>query len=289
MTPHTAMAHPVVADAADEHAKVLHVLSARLRENLGLDRGMEVVVRLRYVVRVSEINSRVPVPPDGLRPGQLGVVVVGRVIIGDVAATLVDLAVRGLLRIDEDTTVADGGWLLTLGVGARSRSSESSVEYEQILIGGVAGAGKMGSLSVLASRLPDTLEKTRHAIIRDAVRRGWLHHLHHEERTEQGDELVVRIRAFQRDLRHLKSAEGPQAFSGRLLPYALHFGLTDPSQDLLVRFAHAFTATFADLPGWRPPEHTRPPMVLSEVLEKPSIDEQMMDPLVGAGVWLTGW
>jgi len=76
---------------------------------------------------------------------------------------------------------------------------------------------------------------------------------------------------------------------GRLLPYALHSGLTDPARDLLVRFAHAFTATFADLLGWKRPEHTLPPIVLSEVLEKPSIDEQMMDPMVGAAVRLTGW
>jgi hypothetical protein len=69
-------------------------------------------------VRVSEIVMRVPVPPEGLRPGQLGVIAIGRVIIGDVAATLVDLALRGLLRIDEDTAAADGGWLLTLAVGA---------------------------------------------------------------------------------------------------------------------------------------------------------------------------
>jgi hypothetical protein len=240
-------------------------------------------------MRVSEIVTHVPVPPDRLRPGQLGVIAIGRVIIGDIAATLVDLALRGLLRIDDDNAAADGGWRLTLAVGARSRSAQSAVEYEQVLIEGVAGAGRTGSLSVLASQLPNTLEKTRHAIVRDAVHHGWLHHLHHDQRTDQGEELVVRIRAFQRDLRYLKSAEGPKALTGRLLPYALHFGLTDPDQDLLVRFAYAFTATFADLPGWRPPEHTRPPIVLSEVLEKPSIDEQMMDPMVGAGVWLTGW
>jgi len=114
------------------------------------------------------------------------VVAIGRVIIGDEAATLVDLAWRGLLRIDEDTAAADGGWLVNLVVGARLRSAQSAVQYEQVLIGGFAGAGKTGSLSVLAAQLPDTLEKMRHAIIRDAVRHGWLHHLHHGERTDQG-------------------------------------------------------------------------------------------------------
>lgn len=34
--------------------------------------------------------------PEGLRPGQMSVLVLGRVIMGDVAVTLVDLAQRGL-------------------------------------------------------------------------------------------------------------------------------------------------------------------------------------------------
>ena len=36
-----------------------------------------------------------PVPPAGLRPGQLSLLLLGRVIIGDIAVTLADLAVRG--------------------------------------------------------------------------------------------------------------------------------------------------------------------------------------------------
>ena len=144
-------------------------------------------------------------------------------------------------------------------------------------------------LSAAASLLPDTLDKMRAAVIRDAVHRGWLKHMHHDERTEEGEQVATRARAFQRKLRSLKSSAGSSAFAGRLLPYALHFGLTDPDQDPLVGFAHAFAAVLADLPSWRPAEHTRAPMELSEVLEKPSIDQQMMDPWVGAGVWLTGW
>jgi hypothetical protein len=33
-----------------------------------------------------------PVIPEGIRPGQLGVVMLGRVIMGDIAATAADLA-----------------------------------------------------------------------------------------------------------------------------------------------------------------------------------------------------
>lgn len=227
----------------------------------------------------------IPVPPAGLKPGQVGVVVIGRVIIGDVAATLVDLALRGYLRVEQDPADGNSGWVISTAADGAQRPG-SLLEYERILLAGLSPAGK---LSEAATELPDTLDKMRAAVIRDAVQRGWLKHMHHDERTEGGEQLATRTRAFQRKLRSLKSSSGASAFAGRLLPYALHFGLADQDQDPLVRFAHAFAAVFADLPGWRPPEHTRPPMVLSEVLEKPSIDQQMMDPLLGAGVWLTGW
>jgi hypothetical protein len=213
------------------------------------------------------------------------VVAIGRVIIGDVAATLVDLAVRGYLRVEQDPADGNSSWVITADPGGAQRSG-SLLEYEQTLLAGLSRACK---LSAAAAQLPDTLDKMRTAVIRDAVHRGWLKRMHHDERTEEGEQVATRARAFQRQLRSLKSSAGVSAFAGRLLPYALHFGLADPDQDPLVRFAHSFAAVLADLPGWRPPEHTRPPMVLSEVLEKPSIDQQMMDPLVGAGVWLTGW
>jgi hypothetical protein len=57
----------------------------------------------------------VPVPPDRIRPGQLGVVMLGRVIIGDIATTLVDLAVRGMLAVEEEEQHGQGGWLLGAG------------------------------------------------------------------------------------------------------------------------------------------------------------------------------
>lgn len=49
--------------------------------------------------------TQLPVPPDGMRPGHLGIIAVGRIILGDIAATAVDLALRGVLRIES----ADGG------------------------------------------------------------------------------------------------------------------------------------------------------------------------------------
>jgi hypothetical protein len=215
------------------------------------------------------------------------VVAIGRVIIGDVAATLVDLAVRGYLAVEQDTAADHGDWLLTrAGAGHRS---DSLLEYEQILLSGLPRDATTCRLSALAGQFPETLDRMRTAVTQDAVHRGWLKHLHHDERTEQGEELAMRIRAFQRELRSLKSTSGTSALDGRLLPYALHFGLAQPDQDRLVSFAHAWRAMFADLPGWRPPERKQAPVPSdSDQVSKASIDEQMMDPTVGLGVWLAG-
>jgi hypothetical protein len=44
-------------------------------------------------------RSQALMPPEGLRPAQLGIVLLGRVIVGHASATLVDLAQRGLIGI----------------------------------------------------------------------------------------------------------------------------------------------------------------------------------------------
>lgn len=62
------------------------------------------------------------VPPvlEGFRAGQTGVVVLGRVIMGDIAATLVDLVQRDFLTVEETTD--QGDWLLTVMPGTATRS-----------------------------------------------------------------------------------------------------------------------------------------------------------------------
>ena len=56
------------------------------------------------------------VPPDGLRPGQVGTLVDFKANPLDVTATIVDLAVRGYLKIEElheERSPAQGDWKLT--------------------------------------------------------------------------------------------------------------------------------------------------------------------------------
>ena len=98
--------------------------------------------------------TQLPVPPDGVRPGHLGVIAVGRVILGDIAATAVDLALRGMLRI-ESADGGAGGWSLTL-LEPPGKDREDTLEYERVLLEWVARPrrGAAASLASLAADLP---------------------------------------------------------------------------------------------------------------------------------------
>jgi len=75
----------------------------------------------------------VPGAPGGLRAGQLGVIVIGRVIMGDIAVTLADLAQRKLLIVSE--TGGDGDWLLSPSAGiAPDREQSPLLGYEKRLL-----------------------------------------------------------------------------------------------------------------------------------------------------------
>ena len=199
----------------------------------------------------------VPVALKGLRAGQTGVVVLGRVIMGDIAVTLVDLIQRELLTVRE---TADGGdWLLTLTAGtAARRRPDALLDYEKRLLDGLSQDGGDSRLSSLAGRFPKVLEETRKLLVREAAHRGWLRHLHHDQRTPEGEELAEHVRSFRRDLRRLVAGGDQAAISGQLLPYALRFGLLSDEQVPLVRFTHTWVRAFAHLPGWAPPQPKRP-------------------------------
>lgn len=194
--------------------------------------------------------------PGGLRAGQLGVIVIGRVIVGDIAVTLVDLAQRKVLTLSEAGD--DGDWLLGASAGPASGIQQSRLlGYEKRLLDGLAGIGAPVRLSALASGFGPALDDTRDALVREAVHQGWLRHLHHDQRTPQGEDLARQVRAFQRDLRRLKAGGDEQALVGDLLPYALHFGLVSGEQTPLARFAHAWVRVFAEAPGWALPKPKR--------------------------------
>ncbi len=111
------------------------------------------------------------VPPDGLRPGQVGTLVDEAANTLDVTATIVDLAVRGYLRIDE---VPKKGWfgkpdwtLTKLKDGGDLRV------YERSLLDGLFKSGDQVELSELRNTFATRLQKVEEALYDDAVDQGW--------------------------------------------------------------------------------------------------------------------
>lgn len=80
--------------------------------------------------------AELPVPPGGVRPGHLGVVTSGRVVLGDIAATAVDLSLRGWLEI-ESTGGEDGGWVLASA--EPPQDGQDPLEYERCCWNGWPG------------------------------------------------------------------------------------------------------------------------------------------------------
>lgn len=212
----------------------------------------------------------------------------GRVIIGDIAATLIDLSIRGLLQVQGSTAGDAGGWVLTRA--EPPGSGHTLLKYEEVLLEWLPRPGCSVSFASLADDVPAGLDEVRTCLIRDGVHRGWLRHLHHDERTPAARQLTDQIRILQRELRRIKGTG--TALDGELLPYALHFGMADPELPL-VRFAHDWVSRFGDLPGWREPaQHSTAAgraAAPGPAVRKPTIDEQMLSSDVGAMIWISGF
>lgn len=110
-------------------------------------------------------------PPDGLRPGQVGTLVDEVANPLDVTATIVDLAVRGYLRIDElpkKGWFSKPDWNLT-----QLREADGLLAYETVLLAGLFQSGEEVSLSGLRNTFAPRLAKVQDALYDDVVEQGW--------------------------------------------------------------------------------------------------------------------
>jgi hypothetical protein len=128
--------------------------------------------------------------PDGLRPAQLGIVLVGRVILGHVGATVADLAERGYVRPDETPAEDHGDWELT-DLRGQVPDGARLLQFEATLLKGLFAGRSTARLS------------------------------------GRGDELLARVQAFRRELRRLALAGDQDQLEG-LAPYAMIFGFIAP-------------------------------------------------------------
>jgi uncharacterized membrane protein YgcG len=112
-------------------------------------------------------------PPPGVQPGMIGTVLDESVDVVDVAATVVDLAVRGYLRIARAESV--GGrpddWVLAWTMPPAGAAPLAP--YEQTLLDAVFASGPRIALSELKNRFAPTLELIRRQMYDEVVERGW--------------------------------------------------------------------------------------------------------------------
>ncbi len=111
-------------------------------------------------------------PPDGVRPGQIGTLMDEQADVVDVTATIVDLAVRGYLRIDEQPrqTYDAPDWMLVRLPGAQLNSLLS---YERALHDAIFDGRDTVLLSHLQGSFATKLGRVRDALYRDVVAQGW--------------------------------------------------------------------------------------------------------------------
>jgi uncharacterized protein (TIGR04222 family) len=126
-------------------------------------------------VPLGEADASAPVefaPPDDMRPGQMGTLLDEQANVLDVSATLVDLAVRGYLLIQE---IPKEGWfgkpdwrLIRL-----EKADDDLHTYERRLLDGLFRDGTETTISELKNTFAARLEGVQESLYADAVRRGW--------------------------------------------------------------------------------------------------------------------
>lgn len=110
-------------------------------------------------------------PPEGLRPGQVGTLLDEQANVVDVTATIVDLAVRGYLRIDELERAhwfTSRDWQLV-----KLREEADLLPYEKELFSGLFESGDTVKLSTLKKKFAARLAKVQALLYEDVTKAGW--------------------------------------------------------------------------------------------------------------------
>lgn len=106
-----------------------------------------------------------------IRPGHVGTVADERVDPIDVTASILDLAVRGHLRITElprEREFAPADWTLT-----RRESTEELTRFEQLVLDAVVDGDEPVKVSALADRVQSNVHEIQDALYDEVVERGW--------------------------------------------------------------------------------------------------------------------
>ncbi|MGH2541037.1 MAG: DUF2207 domain-containing protein, partial [Actinomycetota bacterium] len=130
---------------------------------------------VEQAVPLGEADASAPVefaPPEDMRPGQMGTLIDEQANVLDVSATLVDLAVRGYLLIQE---IPKEGWfgrpdwrLIRL-----EKPDDDLLTYERRLLNGIFRDGSEVTIAELKNTFVERLKGVQESLYADAVKRGW--------------------------------------------------------------------------------------------------------------------
>jgi uncharacterized protein (TIGR04222 family) len=126
-------------------------------------------------VPIFDADTEAPVefaPPDDMRPGQMGTLVDEQANTLDVSATIVDLAVRGFLMIQENPKEGWFGkpdWTLI----KLEESETGLLTYERRLLNALFRDGTEVTISDLRNTFATRLEGVEESLYVDVVNRGW--------------------------------------------------------------------------------------------------------------------
>lgn len=110
------------------------------------------------------------VPPDKVRPGQVGTLIDEQANLLDVTATIVDLAVRGFITIKE---LAEDGAKSDYELIRLDKSEAELLPYEQQLLAALFASGPDVKLSDLKYEFTSELSDIKNALYDDVVQNGW--------------------------------------------------------------------------------------------------------------------
>jgi uncharacterized membrane protein YgcG len=114
------------------------------------------------------------VPPDGLRPGQIGTLVGFRAHPLDVTATIIDLAVRKYLLIEEVDPETHSRWLKQDWKLTKLKAADDQLKpYERRLFNGLLKGGDHTNLSALREHFATTMNKVEEDLLDDAMQQSW--------------------------------------------------------------------------------------------------------------------
>ncbi|MEW6407776.1 MAG: DUF2207 domain-containing protein [Patescibacteria group bacterium] len=104
-------------------------------------------------------------PPDRLRPGEVGVIFDQDVDNKDISSTLIDLAVRGYLKIKE---IEKGEYQFT-----KLKEGDDLENYEKELFDGIFGNAQTKLLSALKNKFANKFKNIKDKLYEDVTRKGY--------------------------------------------------------------------------------------------------------------------